>query len=250
MIYTFISRVCFSYYASSAKAIYEYWVDIDPLMSNLFNCVNPGIYALMAYLLRRHYLNMSWHTLTKVSVCGSIFTSFVATMLTVFKIIRSPMFTLLMEQLTNFFDAISYYVVIFSIVEVAEPGYESTSYSLITTVANLGIPFAVSLSNMVGSQFTVYDKDLKQDTSKVRWQVAYCYFIMYGLRLLNLLALPLLPKQKKYARELKMFGGSSLLMARIVFGVSGVALFWSLLTTLLSVFASTACLTIAGGEGC
>jgi hypothetical protein len=60
----------------------------------------------------------------------------------------------------------------------------------------------------------------------------------------------MLPRQKEQTQVMKRLGGSSYLMGVITVGYLLFALVWSVMTNIMSIFDSTACLVIAGGEGC
>lgn len=253
VLYTFITRVCFSYYATSAKAIYEFWLTISPLSSTVFSAINFGVYGGVAVLFQQSFLlrTMRWRRIMVLSVVASIFMIFLSTIFTVFNVVRSPFLTLTFEQLTSIFEASAYYIVLFFVAEVAERGYECFTYTMILTAANLGVPFAASLSQSIGARFDVYDDEYTQDTSHVRGQVMYCFLVMFLMRALSLAALPLLPDHATHVCELKRLGGDAKRLPAICVGVTtGLLLGWASLMTLLASFETTACLTVAGGEGC
>ncbi|KAG2848405.1 hypothetical protein PC111_g449 [Phytophthora cactorum] len=138
----------------------------------------------------------------------------------------------------------------FVTVEVAEQGFEGATYALLTTVHNLAWPFAQSVTNIVDANFDVSDTAIASDSLHVRWQVACCLFIAGGVQLLGLVTLILLPDQKQQAQDLKRLGGSSRLAARLTIVGIVVALSWATTTNILAIHSPTACLIIAGGQGC
>jgi hypothetical protein len=138
----------------------------------------------------------------------------------------------------------------FVTVEIAEQGFEGAMYALLTTVHNLAWPFAQSVTNLVDAYFDVSDVAIASDTLHVRWQVAYCLFIAGGVQLLGLATLVLLPTQKQEAQDLKRLGGSSRLAAQVAIVGIVATLAWATTTNILAIHSSTACLIIAGGQGC
>ncbi|KAG3104136.1 hypothetical protein PC121_g838 [Phytophthora cactorum] len=109
---------------------------------------------------------------------------------------------------------------------------------------------AVSVTNIVDANFDVSDTAIASDSLHVRWQVACCLFIAGGVQLLGLVTLILLPDQKQQAQDLKRLGGSSRLAARLTIVGIVVALSWATTTNILAIHSPTACLIIAGGQGC
>lgn len=256
MIYTFITRICFSYYASSAKAIYEYWVPVAPLTSNLFTAINAGVYAGAAMLMQHSwFVHLGWRRTVFLSVIASSLVTFISTLFTAFNLLRFAFFLLTFEQIAAVCEALAYYIVLFAIVDVAEPGYESSCFNLITSVGNLGIVLAVTLSQSIGVQFDLEQYEYENDSGKARRRVFFCVLVMLVVRLLNIAALPLLPDHKQHAMELKKGIDSEgrkrhRRPALYVFSGMAVVALWAVLMTLLSSFENTACLPIAGGDGC
>ncbi|KAF1793233.1 Major facilitator superfamily domain [Phytophthora cactorum] len=107
----------------------------------------------------------------------------------------------------------------FVTVEVAEQGFEGATYGLLTTVHNLAWPFAQSVTNIVDASFDVSDTAIASDSLH-------------------------------QAQDLKRLGGSSRLAARLTIVGIVVALSWATTTNILAIHSSTACLIIAGGQGC
>ncbi|KAJ8571232.1 hypothetical protein ON010_g5601 [Phytophthora cinnamomi] len=137
------------------------------------------------------------------------------------------------------------------VVEIAEPGFESSTYGLVTSVYNLADPVATALSNELGSHFRVFDADIELDSGDVRMRAGALFAVLFTVRaLVGLGTLPLLPGQKRDARELKARGGSSKAMALSVFSTIGVAFFAALIANFMSIFKSTSCLRFTGGAGC
>ncbi|KAH9103705.1 hypothetical protein AeMF1_020019, partial [Aphanomyces euteiches] len=91
--------------------------------------------------------------------------------------------------------------------------------------------------------------DIKSDTHEVRWDAAYTYIIMYSCMIFSLVFLVMLPPQKKELQELKKKGGQSKLAGfLLVFLFLGVLTF-SMISSVMSIYPSTKCYRIAGGNG-
>jgi hypothetical protein len=174
----------------------------------------------------------------------------VVSTLTIYDVIRNQWFYLGARVLSNIPQGVRFIVSGYVTVEIAAPGYEATTYGLITMVHNLASPFSTSISSQIGAEFDAHQKDIATDTSYVRNQVMYTFIIMYIFKLMSNFWLILLPPQKLQAQELRATGGKSKLAAGIAFTIAAFSLVWSVMINLMSVFESTACLKIAGGEGC
>ncbi|CAK4832628.1 unnamed protein product [Aphanomyces euteiches] len=134
-------------------------------------------------------------------------------------------------------------------VEIADPGVEGATYGLITTMNNVAAPVASVIYKYIDSYFKVSQNDIKSDTHEVRWDAAYTYIIMYACQIFSLVFLVMLPPQKKELQELKQRGGKSKLAGSIlVFLFVGVLTF-SMISSIMSIYPSTKCYRIAGGNG-
>ncbi|OWZ21607.1 Transmembrane protein [Phytophthora megakarya] len=258
MGYMFLSRLCFTYYATSAKAIYEYWTPAGTLITNIFSSLNAAIFAGAALLIghgstMRILQKLGW----RQSVAGSVVISgaliLVVALFTIYNVVRVAAITLIMEQGIAVFESLAYFVALLAAVAVAEPGVECTSFSLIVTMGNLAVPFSVSLSQAIGEHFDVFDSEYELDSSHARAQAMYCFLVAVVVRALHLTFLSLLPDRAEDARALKLSRftgrkGSVTVLAAAVCVV--FVIFWALLTTTLSSFERTSCLNVAGGEGC
>ncbi|KAG2894150.1 hypothetical protein PC129_g17279 [Phytophthora cactorum] len=256
--YMFLSRLCFTYYATSAKAIYEYWAPAGTLMTNIFSSLNAAVFAGAALLIghgptMRILQKLGWRQTVAGSVVITAAFVLVVALFTVYNLVRVAGLTLFVEQMIALFEALAYFVALLAAVAVAEPGLECTSFSLIITMGNVAVPFAISLSQAIGEHFDVYDSEYESDSSHARAQAMYCFLVAVVIRALHLALLPLLPDCAEAARALKLFRftgrkGSVIVIAATV--CAGFMVFWVLLTTTLSSFERTSCLNVAGGEGC
>jgi hypothetical protein len=258
MAYIFLSRLCFTYYATSAKAIYEFWAPAGTLVTNLFSSLNAAVFAGAALLLGFGPTSVILQKLGwRQSVAGSVVVSaalvLVVALFAVYNVVRVAALTLLVEQVIALFEALAYFVALLAAVAVAEPGLECTSFSLLVTMGNLAVPFSISLSQAIGEHFDVYDSEYEADSSHARAQAMYCFLVAVVIRALHLTLLPLLPDRPEAARVLKLSRftgrkGSVIVVTAAV--CAAFMVFWALLTTTLSAFERTSCLNVAGGEGC
>ncbi|ETV95889.1 hypothetical protein H310_10927 [Aphanomyces invadans] len=87
------------------------------------------------------------------------------------------------------------------------------------------------------------------DTSDVRWDVTYSYFISYGSKLFSLVWLWMLPPQRPQMQELKKKGGKSTLAGIVLIVIFVSCLSFSVTSSIMSIYPSTKCHRIAGGNG-
>ncbi|KAI9983642.1 hypothetical protein PInf_007708 [Phytophthora infestans] len=258
MTYMLLSRLCFTYYATSAKAVYAYWSPAGTLLTNIFSSLNAAVFAIAALLIGRGptmriLKKLGWRQTVAGSVVSTAGLVLVVALFTVFNLVRVGGLTLFVEQIIAMLEALAYFVALLAAVAVAEPGLECTSFSLIITMGNLAVPFAISLSQAIGEHFDVYDSEYEADSSHARAQAMYCFLVAVVIRAFHLTLLPLLPDCAEAARALKLSRftgrkGSVIVMAASV--CTAFLVFWALLTTTLSSFERTSCLNVAGGEGC
>jgi len=136
---------------------------------------------------------------------------------------------------------------------MADSGNEGMVYGLLTTMHNLGMPFARALGNQVYGLFEPSLSDAKYyiaDTVAFRHVVANSFVLSYALALAALLLLPLMPDQKVMAQQRKRHWPASPRYAQITLGLVFTAWVYAITIDMLAMFPSTMCLKIAGGDGC
>eukprot|EP01135_Chromosphaera_perkinsii_P002644 Nk52_evm12s226 gene=Nk52_evmTU12s226 len=144
----------------------------------------------------------------------------------------------------------NFIVASYFMVEIAEPGQEAVTYSILTTVHNLAIPLTTVLSNQIAGAFDNLDNDsIKADTSDFRWDWTYLQIIITCLNALSLFCLNLFPRQKAEARAL-IQKPSNPALAWFIFWVTICCLIYSVLCNVLTIVPSTQCLKAIGGPGC
>ena len=134
-----------------------------------------------------------------------------------------------------------------------EAGNEGLVYGLLTTTVNLGSPVARAIGNQLFSMFRPSLSDSTNylaDTPAFRNTVALSFVLSYLFAFSALCVLPLLPNQKEEAQARKKAWPHSTWYAVITLTLMGLAMCYSLLVNMLSMFESTMCLPFAGGDGC
>ncbi|KAH9178989.1 hypothetical protein AeNC1_017359, partial [Aphanomyces euteiches] len=134
-------------------------------------------------------------------------------------------------------------------VEIADVGNEGATYGLVTTVANLASPFASVIYKIIDSNFKLSQDDITTDSHEVRMDVTYSYIISYCCKLCSLLWLFMLPPQRGPMQELKRKGTKSKLAGALLIIVFLLCLAFSMTSSIMSIFPSTKCYRIVGGNG-
>lgn len=139
-------------------------------------------------------------------------------------------------------------------IEVAEPGYEAITYSLITTATNAVSPLSAVISYQLLAFFPSLNEQesIATDTPQVRKEFACLHTLVIILNLSSLFSLPLLPRQKKETRELVAKGEKSTFWGMYVIGSAFTFLCYSTFVTFVTVRYHDVygCMKILGGGGC
>ncbi|GLD92335.1 hypothetical protein PINS_up000868 [Pythium insidiosum] len=237
-LFGFLQAFCFMYKVPEQDTIYENWLNGDTLSRNLSSVGMSLAYAIAIYSLQTDALrNYSWCRLAIISTLVCTVTSLTVSLLLVFDVVRSKPLFLIDQIILAGGDAVVWMTRILVIVEIAEPGYEATSYALVTAIQNLAVPLATATSSAMSSAFGVTAKEVEQDTREVRREVMGSYLVMFGLRVIvGLAILVLLPDQKRATRKLKLLGSPNLvvpIVLAIVFSIIYVLTWTSIAMSVL-----------------
>ncbi|OQR83930.1 folate-Biopterin Transporter (FBT) family, partial [Thraustotheca clavata] len=153
----------------------------------------------------------------------------------------------LIEQIPS---GINFVVGTYVIVELAEVGNEGVMYGLLTTVSNLPGTFGTMIMNILDGQLSYTADNIPDDTPEIRNGVAYSYLISYAFIITGCFWVLLLPPQKEQVAELKKNGGRQPHVAASIFYTLFVIMCVSITSNLMTMFESTKCAILAGGDGC
>ncbi|KAG6977521.1 hypothetical protein JG688_00000240 [Phytophthora aleatoria] len=245
--YKFFSGVFNSFNIVSSSNIKLYWVHATPFNNSVMTIVGTMFYATTLAFTGKYGLDWNWRTIIIITMCGALSIDAFMTMLTVWDVVRNQWFWLGVPVIEYLPDGIRFMIATYVVVELAEPGHEGALYGLLTATTNLTTPFGRSMAKLVNAQFHVWLKDIQADTYVVRRDVTITIWICYGMKLLSLAFLPLLPRQKAETQELKRTGGSSRIMGIFTVGYLAFAIVWATLVNLLSMYETTMCWKITGG---
>ncbi|POM75257.1 Transmembrane protein [Phytophthora palmivora] len=248
--YQFFSGIFASFTYLSKNPIMRNWANVSPIQEKVGGLLSTGVYATSIYFAGNYGRSWDWRRTAAVTmVCYVSLDAFVKLM-TIWNIVRSPYFWLGIPILEQIPLGVIFIVSSFIIVELATEGHEGAMYGLLTTVYNLAIPFATAITRNVDSLFDLSNERIQNDTNDVRTDMTMTVLIMWTANLCSLLFLVMLPRQKEQTRAMKQLGGSSYFMGVVTVSYLLFALTWTLSTSLLSIFETTSCLVIAGGNGC
>lgn len=245
--YSFLSAVFSGFSYVAADPMTSYWVHATSFNLSLSGILGSAVLVVTLTLTGKYGLHWNWRTMQVVTTFCIIAIDALCTMLVTWDVVRKQWFWLGLPIVEAVPSGVGFIISTYVVVELAGQGNEGAIYGLLTTVSNLGGPFALTLTKNVNAAFKVYNDDIMNDTFEVRRDVTITILISYAMKLLALGFLPLLPRQKAEAQALKQSGGTSARIGAFTVFYLVLALIWSILTNLLSIFESTRCLAITGG---
>ncbi|OQR91407.1 transmembrane protein [Achlya hypogyna] len=222
---------------------------VQPVADQSFTVLGIFLYTGTMFSIGRFALNWDWHrtVIAHTVLLVAIDASFKLPV--VWGAMDSEYYYLAGRTLLQLPTAFLFLFTTYCIVEVADVGNEGAVYALVTSCANIAVPVATFFFKTVDSFFAVTIADIARNDTSTKWQLSYCYFIAYAVKLLSLVWLVLLPRQKAHVQLLKRSGSRSRSMGITMVVVMSVCLLGVIVTNLLAIFPSTTCLRIAGGSG-
>ncbi|KAJ0392204.1 hypothetical protein P43SY_008737 [Pythium insidiosum] len=250
MAYQFFSTVFTSSTWVAQAPVMMYWIGVTNLNEKLSGIVGSGVFVATLWMTGRYGLHWDWRYMTGLSTVLCVAIDCTVGLLAVWDIVRNQWFWLGMPIVGLVPNGISFIISTFVVVELAGLGNEGIVYGLVTTVSNLGSPLGRTISRQLNALFDISNDVIQTDSNDVRWQVTYTVLIANGMMLLSLCCLVLLPRQKAETQYLRLHGRRSKIMAVVTICYVFFGISWALLVNILAIFPSTACLRIAGGQGC
>ena len=147
----------------------------------------------------------------------------------------------------------SFVVPLFPIAEIAESGFESMTYALITTAGNVAGPLSTVISQQLLSFFPALESQetIQADTPEVRNQMMGLLLVTELINFTGLLTLPMLPRQRAETRQLVKEGGTSSFWGKFGLFSGLIALIYASIVSWITVAdPEIGCLRILGGTGC
>lgn len=248
--YTFFSNVFARLTYVSRNPIQVHWAMVTPLNEKIGGLLSNAVFALAIWFTGKYGLHYDWRKVHLYTMVAFVAIDSVCTLVTIWDVYRAPWFWLALPIIEQFPAGISFIVSSFVVVELSREGHEGAMYGLLTTVSNLTTPFATAITRNVNSVFDLSTERIQDDSTDVRRDITITVLIMYVVNLLSLLWLVILPRQKEETQMLKRLGASSHFMGTFTVCYLSFALIWSVATNIMSIYPSTSCLKIVGGEGC
>lgn len=248
--YMFFSGIFASFTYTAANPIQTYWVGVTTMHDKIAGFCKYCVLGLSIWATGRYGLQWSWRTVPIVTSVGFVVLDAFGVLITVWDVKRAQWYWLMFPVLEQIPTGVAFIVSTFIIIELSTEGHEGAMYGLLSTVRNLATPFSTALTRNVDSVFDLTTERIQNDSTGVRRDITIAVLIMYVVHIGSLAWLVLLPRQKEETQLLKRLGGSSRFMGMFTVAYLWFALIWAVMTNIMSIFPSTACLTIAGGSGC
>jgi hypothetical protein len=248
--YIFLSNIFADISYTASSPIQSYMVDVTPINSTLSDILSNLLFMIGLMVTSKWGLRWNWRWMIVATGIFVIAIDLATTMITVWDVFRSQWFWLGPPIAVQLPAGVGWMIGNFVIVELAGEGNEGAMYGLVTTVFNVASPFATTLTLVMDNPFNLTTARIQEDDHSVRMDITYVVIIMYCCTMFAWVFLFLLPPQKEATQELLRKGGSSRLIGGITVFIVCFALVWSVMTNIMAIFDSTACLVIAGGSGC
>ncbi|TMW65445.1 hypothetical protein Poli38472_008087 [Pythium oligandrum] len=251
MIAAFLISIALGFKVQEVAAINKHWLNANTLALNLSRIFNAVSYVMAALAIKTWFLNTNWRTTTLVGLAIGAVIALPIELFTVWDVVRSSALWLVKDHLSSLFEAVVWIIRMLIIVEVAEPGYEASTYGLLTAVCNLANVVMGSAYNIAFASIDPELSNVKADTNRVRWHITTEMLVkLIGRLVFMVLVIRLVPRQKRHIREIKILGTPNLILPIAVFSFICLIFAAALTSNILAVFESTSCLKFAGGSGC
>lgn len=250
LAYQFFGNM-FSYVSVTASTpLQSVWLTISPVNSSVATIISAFISMGSLLVVRQWGLNWNWRWMIVVAQLAVVFVDCFPTFFTIWDVFRSQWFWLGVPLLEQVPTNIGFIVSTYCMVEIMEEGNEAAFYGLVVAVSSLASPFATVITKNIDANFDIATADLQRDDTEVRKQVTYAYLCSYACKIFSTVFVLLIPRQKAETQEMRRTGGKSKLVGIIAVIIIAFTYVWTILTNIMSIFPSTSCYQIAGGDGC
>jgi len=245
--YKFFSGVFNNFNIVSSSNIKLYWVHATPFNASIMAIVGTFTYAGTLGVMAQRGLHWNWHYAIAATVIFGVVTDCMMTMLVTWDVIRSQWFWLGVPVMGEVPHAVRFIVNNYIVVELIEQGTEGALYGLLTTTNYVAAPFGRTTAKIINARFHVWQDDILADTYETRRDVTYTIWLCYGMKLVSLVFLPLLPNQRDTTQALRQAGGVSKIKGMGMVVILLLALVWFTVVNMLSMNPATQCWAITGG---
>ncbi|TMW58290.1 hypothetical protein Poli38472_011878 [Pythium oligandrum] len=250
VLFQFFQNMFSSVSVTASYPIQSVWAKVEPLNSSIAAIISSFIGIGTLSVVAKYGLGWNWRWIIVGCELGVIALDLFPTFFTVWDVFRNQWFWIGIPLLEKVPSSISFVISTYCMVEIAEKGNEAAFYGLLVSVSGLASPFSTVITKNVDANFDIGLKYLQVDDTHVRTQVTYAYLFQYACKIFSFVFLFLLPRQKAETRELKSKGEKSVVIGNLTIVMLVFVFIWSLMTNVMSIFPSTACLKVAGGTGC
>uniref|UniRef100_M4B4S5 RxLR effector candidate protein n=1 Tax=Hyaloperonospora arabidopsidis (strain Emoy2) TaxID=559515 RepID=M4B4S5_HYAAE len=245
--YKFFSGVFNNFNIVSSSNIKLYWVHATPFNASVMAIAGTFTYAGTLAVMAQRGLRWNWRIAIAASVIFGVVTDCTMTMLVTWDIIRSQWFWLGVPVIGEVPHAVRFIVSNYIVVELIEQGTEGALYGLLTTTNHVAAPFGRTIAKLINARFHVWKEDIIADTYETRRNVTFMIWLCYGMKLVSLLFLPLLPNQRESTQTLRRRGQVSRYKGMWMMVILTIALMWFTIVNILSMNPATKCWTVTGG---
>ncbi|RHY46343.1 hypothetical protein DYB38_008611 [Aphanomyces astaci] len=251
MIFYFMFNLLSSEIGSLAgNYILVYWAHVEPVNNAVVGVITYIILATTVFTVGRWGTHWNWRYILVIVTLSGAFIDAIVEYLTIYDIVRHQWFYIGVPLTAQVPNAIQFVVSTFVIVELAGDGNEGLMYGLLTTVGNLPATFGKMVTNVYSTQLKVTKADIETDTAEVRNHAAYSYLVVYGTTVLACCWVVILPPQKAAVKEMLQHGGNYPVIGALIIVLTSVILCVSVTAIMMTMFESTSCYLLAGGQGC
>ncbi|KAG9403271.1 hypothetical protein AC1031_005917 [Aphanomyces cochlioides] len=248
--FKFLNGIFFGYNSTLSDPISSKWVQVQPFVSTSFSIVAQVFRVVAMFIIGKYALNWDWRATMAISTVGLVIFDTTVKGVAIWNVYRNQYFQSVELTLDAIPNAFIFLFGGYLTDEIVQVGNEGIVFALLTTCSNLASPLGVVLAKLVDSFWEATLDDIQRDDATVRWQVSYSYISAAGFKLLSLVFLVLMPRQKVYVHLLRRTGGSSSMAGWVILLTFGLGYVFNIVNNILSIFESTSCLRIAGGKGC
>jgi len=236
----------------------------SPLLLSTSGLLGQMLFILGVWIFRRFFMTTNWRfTCCWTSMLQQFETVFTMAIIYDFAGIgQSGAFYCFGDCIMNIVFGIAQVVSSLATIEIARPGLEATTYETLVTIHNCALAFNTNIANTFLPLFNLnditnesYHNALEHDLAKrdmYNTDLRNCTLVTAALQLGGtLLFMWFLPANKDMCAKWKgdvRFHKSSI--AAICFAIAVFVFLYSTSLSFMTMFPATACLKIAGGEGC
>ncbi|KAH9149363.1 hypothetical protein AeRB84_007556 [Aphanomyces euteiches] len=247
--FRFINNTFYNINTTASSPIYNTWAKVAPVNDALSAIIGSMIYTVILIVMGKWGLQWNWRICIAAGTLGVMAIDSTVAFITIWNIFRNQWFFTGVGVFDQIPSGLRFIVSLYCAVEIADVGNEGATYGLVTTVANLAIPVASVIYKITDSHLRLSQDDIKTDSTEVRTDVTISYLTSYCSKIFSLFWLFLLPPQRGPMQELKSRGSKSKLAGALLVVTFLLSLAFSITSSIMSIFPSTKCYRIAGGNG-